>query len=117
MASEDLLPNETVEQSNDELSKSDQVRQAIADTYTFVRSREINTTFASFTLDHYIDEAKRQIKGDDRLLRDASGEDSLAVGTRPTQLEALASLQQAFSDAFDDAKKLAEAADQKGQSG
>lgn len=115
MAAEDLLPNEVVAQTSDELEKSDQVRRAIADTYTFVRSREINTTIASFTLDHYIDEAKRLIKGDDRQLRDASGEDSLAVGTRPTQLEALASIQQAFNDAFDDAKKLAEEADKKGQ--
>lgn len=115
MAADDLLPNEVVAQTTDELQKTDQVRQAIADTYTFVRSREINTTVASFTLDHYIDEAKRLIKGDGRLLRDASGQDSLAVGTRPTQLEALASIQQAFNDAFEDAKALAEEADKKGQ--
>lgn len=115
MASDDLLPNETVAQSADELQKSDQIRRAIADTYTFVRSREINKTIASFTLDHYISEAMMQIKGQDRQLSDASGQDSLAVGTRPTQLEALASIQQAFNDAFDAAKKLAEAADKKGQ--
>jgi hypothetical protein len=115
MAADDLLPNEVVSKSADELQKSDQVRQAIADTYTFVRSREINTTFASFTLDHYIDEAKRLIKGDGRALRDASGEDSLAIGTRPTQLEALAAIQQAFNNAFQDAKTLAEKADKKDQ--
>lgn len=115
MAADSTLPNEVVAQTTDELEKTDKVRQAIADTYTFVRSREINATVASFTLDHYIDEAKRQIKGDGRLLRDASGQDSLAVGTRPTQLEALASIQQAFDDAFEDAKKMAEEADKKGQ--
>lgn len=110
------LANDTVAQTPDQLQKSDQIRQAIADTYTFVRSREINATIASFTLDHYISEAMTQIKGDDRQLSDASGEDSLAIGTRPTQLEALASTQQAFNDAFDDAKKLAQAADnQSGQ--
>jgi hypothetical protein len=115
MAADDLLPNEVVAESADELQKSDQIRRAIADTYTFVRSMEINQTIASFTLDHYIDEAKRQIKGDDRALQDASGEDSLAIGTRPTQLEALASIQQAFNDAFEDAKTLAQEADQKSQ--
>lgn len=115
MAAQDLLANDTVAQTPDELKKSDSVRQAIADTYTFVRSREINATIASFTLDHYIDEAKRLIKGDGRSLRDASGQDDLAVGTRPTQLEALASIQQAFNDAFDSAKKLAEKADKKDQ--
>ncbi len=115
MASDDLLPNETVAQSADELQKTDKIRRSIADTYTFVRSREINATIASFTLDHYIAEAMAQIKGNGRQLSDASGDDSLAVGTRPTQLEALASVQQAFNDAFDDAKKLAEAADKKEQ--
>jgi ribosomal protein S17E len=115
MAAEDTLPNEVVAKTTDELAKSDQIRKAIADTYTFVRSREINNTIAGFTLDHYIDEAKRLIKGDDRQLRDASGQDSLAVGTRPTQLESLASIQQAFNDAFEDAKKLAEKADKKGE--
>lgn len=116
MAAEDLLANETVAKSNDELQKSDQIRKAIADTYTFVRSAEINRTIGSFTLDHYIDEAKRLIKGDGRLLRDASGEDNLAAGQRPTQLEQLSNIQQAFNDAFEGAKKLAQAADNKDQS-
>lgn len=115
MAAEDLLPNEVVAKTPDELQKTDQIRLSIANTYTFVRSREINTTIASFTLDHYIDEAKRLIKGDGRLLRDASGQDSLAIGSRPTQLESLAAIQQAFNNAFDDAKKLAEEADKKDQ--
>lgn len=111
MASDDLLANSSPAPTNVELNKQDQIRQALADTYTFVRSREINTTIASFTLDHYISEAMMQIKGDDRQLVDASGQDSLAVGTRPTQLEALATLQQAFNDAFSAAQKLAQKAD------
>lgn len=111
MASDDLLANSSPAPTTTELNKTDQVRQALADTYTFVRSREINTTIASFTLDHYISEAMMQIKGDDRQLVDASGQDSLAVGTRPTQLEALATLQQAFNDAFATAQKLAQKAD------
>lgn len=116
MAADSTLADGSPAKTSEELQKSDQVRAAIADTYTFVRSREINQTIGSFTLDHYIDEAKRLIKGDGRLLRDASGQDDLAIGTRPTQLEALASIQQAFNDAFDDAKKLAEEADKKDQS-
>lgn len=116
MASDDLLANSSPAPTTTELNKTDQVRQALADTYTFVRSREINTTIASFTLDHYISEAMMQIKGDGRQLVDASGQDSLAVGTRPSQLTALASLQQSFNDAFDAAKKLAQKADKKAQS-
>jgi hypothetical protein len=115
MASDSTLANSTPAPTVDELNKTDQVRQALADTYTFVRSREINTTIASFTLDHYISEAMMQIKGSDRQLSDASGQDSLAIGTRPTQLEALASIQDAFNTAFDDAMKLAQKADKASQ--
>ncbi len=112
MAAEDLLANEVVAKSTDELEKTDQIRKAVADTYTFVRSREINATIANFTLDHYIDEAKRRIK-DARILRSASDPDK-GAGTRPSQLDALKKLEQDFNDAFDQAKKIAKNNDAKG---
>lgn len=116
MASSDQLPNSQVAPTVDELNKSDQIRQAIADTYTYVRSREINQTIASYTLDHYISEAMMQIKGSDDQLSNSSGQDTTAYNVRPTQLQVLAAIQQAFNDAFDGAMKLAQAADKKAQS-
>lgn len=88
-----------------EPSETEQVRKVIADTYTFVRSAEISRTILGFTLDHYIDEAKRKIK-QDRVLRSAS--DPLkGVGTRPSQLDALEKLEEDFNKSFEAAKKMA----------
>lgn len=98
-------------------SQSDQtaqLRRTIADVYTFVRSREINKTIASFTLDHYIDEAKRKIQ-DTRVLRSASNPDQ-GVGTRPSQLDAIAQLQDDFNKAFSAASKIAQQNEAKGGS-
>lgn len=96
-------------------AQADKIRQTLADVYTFVRSREVNRQIASFTLDHYIDEAKSKIKGEAQALRDAGGKtqdaSGRAFGTRPTQLEALTTLQQDFDAGFDEMKKLAEALD------
>lgn len=72
------------------------MRTVLADTYTFVRSNEINKTISSFTFDHYIDEAKRAIK-EDRVLRSASSP-SVGVGSRPSQLTALTKLEQDFNN-------------------
>lgn len=90
--------------------KEDAVRQVLGDTYSFVRSREINAAISAFTFDHYIDEAKRRIKSD-RTIVDASGKPVDGLRARPSQLDALANLKQAFQDGFEDAKKLADAAD------
>lgn len=89
----ELQPGEEVVEGQDP-KEVDRVRVVMADTYTFVRSQEINRTIASFTFDHYIDEAKRQIKGVGRQLRDASGE---AYDVRPTKLEALERLETEFN--------------------
>lgn len=86
-------------------SEAEAVRKTVANVYTFVRSVEINKTIASFTLDHYIDEAKRKIK-DPRVLRAAS-DPKRGTGTRPSQLEYLTRLEQDFANAFERAKKMA----------
>ena len=102
----DLLPGEEVLEGQD-VSEVDRVRIVVADVYTFVRSQEINRTIASFTLDHYIDEAKRQIKGEGRQLRNAAGE---AYNVRPTKLEALNRLETEFTKSFSLMEDLAKAA-------
>lgn len=94
-----------------ESQELDQIHQVVADVYTFVRSREINKTISSFTFDHYIDEGKRQIKGQ-RVIRSASkpGE---GVGTRPSQLDQISKLEEDFNKILDKAKKYAQAAEAK----
>ncbi len=91
--------------------ENDEIRRTIADVYTFVRSREINKAISSFTFDHYIDERKREIKGE-RIIRSASrpGE---GVGRRPCQLDALSKLEEDFNKGFAKAKKMAEQAETK----
>jgi len=98
----------------DERQKASEVRRVrriVADTYTFIRSQEINRTLSGFTMDHYIEEAKRQIKGEGRSIRDASGE---AFGLRPTKLEALNSLETEFRATLETARVMALAADDSG---
>ena len=98
---EEILEGQTITQV-------DKVRKVVADTYTFVRSVEINKTIASFTLDHYIDEAKRDIKG--------AGRDSLgaAADIRPSKLDVLVDLEKQFSDSFEVIEALAKKADEDG---
>ena len=94
------------------------VRRVVADVYTFVRSQEINRTLSGFTMDHYIEEAKREIKGETvtiggidqtgRALRGAGGE---AFGIRPSKLDALTSLEDEFQATLGTAKTMAEAAE------
>lgn len=102
----ELLPGEQ-SLENQPLRQVDKVRTAIADAYTFVRSQEVNRTIASFTFDHYIDEAKRQIKGTGRELRNAAGE---VGGVRPTKLEALEALETDFNASLEVAESMAKAA-------
>ena len=75
----------------------ERVRSIVARVYTFVRSSEINRTIGSFTFDHYVDEAKRKIKGPGRQIRDASG---TSFDTRPTKLEVITNLEKEFRDSF-----------------
>jgi hypothetical protein len=102
-ASEEEVKNDA------EAMASDQIRRTIADVYTFVRSCDVNKTISSFTLDHYIDEAKRRIK-EPTILRSAS-DPSKGVGTRSSQLEALTKLEESFAKTYEQAKKMAEEAD------
>lgn len=103
----DLLPGEEVTEVQSP-REVDRVRVVVSDTYTFVRSQEINRTIGSFTFDHYIDEAKRQIKGEGTALRRADGS---AFGLRPTKLEALSRLETEFRATLETMRTMAEAAD------
>jgi hypothetical protein len=90
------------------LTEVDKVRNVVADVYTFVRSAEINRTIASFTFDHYIDEAKRKLKGTGTAIRDAAGR---SIGMRPTKLESLESLENEFQGSLKLIETLAKKAD------
>jgi hypothetical protein len=111
MADDEPIPAEMVEaKASVEERKADaEMRSILSDTYTFVRSAEINKTILSFTFDHYIDEAKRTIK-EDRVLRSAS-DPVTGVGKRPSKLSALEKLEQDFNKALEKIRKLAEAKD------
>jgi hypothetical protein len=85
------------------------MRAILADTYTFVRSTEINKTILSFTFDHYIDEAKRAIK-EDRILRSAS-DPVTGVGKRPSKLSALQKLQTDFNNSLSQLQQVAQSRD------
>ncbi len=87
----------------------EEVRSALANVYTFVRSREINKTISGFTFDHYIDEAKRGIK-EDRILRSASSP-AEGVGRRLSKLSALEKIELDFKKALVEAQELAKAND------
>lgn len=86
-----------------------QMRVVLANTYTFVRSSEINKTISSFTFDHYIDEAKRALK-EDRVLRSASNP-AVGVGKRSAQIPALEKLETDFNNSVSNIRKVAEAKD------
>lgn len=111
MADDEPIPAELVEhKATEQERRADmEMRTVLADTYTFVRSAEINKTVSSFTFDHYIDEAKRTIK-EDRVLRSAS-DPVTGVGRRTSKLSILEKLQQDFNNALGKIRKLAEAND------
>ncbi len=110
MANE-TIPDELVEEKTSTVDrKADmEVRTVLSDTYTFVRSAEINKTILSFTFDHYIDEAKREIK-EDRIIRSAA-DPITEIGRRLSKLNSLAKLEQDFSNSLEKIRKLAEAKD------
>lgn len=102
----ELVPGEEVLEGQ-EVSEVEQARTVVADVYTFVRSQEINRTIASFTFDHYIDEAKNRIKGEGRQIRDAAGE---SFDIRPAKLEALEKLETEFNASLTLIESLAKTA-------
>ncbi len=103
----ELLPGEQVAEGQDK-REVDRVRKVIADTYTFVRSQEFNRTIASYTFDHYIEFAKQRIKGTGRQIRNASGQ---TLDLRPTKLETLEKLESEFRSTLEQARSMAESAD------
>lgn len=106
--SEEIRPFEETAQVENP-AEQDELRRTLADVYTFVRSAEMNKTVSSFTLDHYIDEAKRRIK-EDRVLRSAS-DPGKGVGTRSAQLTSLEKLEETFNKSFEKMAALATKAD------
>lgn len=111
MANDEPIPAELVETkaSATDRKADAEMRAILSDTYTFVRSAEINKTILSFTFDHYIDEAKRAIK-EDRILRSAS-DPVTGVGKRASKLSALEKLETDFTNAVAKIQKVAEAKD------
>lgn len=111
MADDEPVPAEMVESKASAVDrKADAAMRAVlSDTYTFVRSSEINKTILSFTFDHYIDEAKRAIK-EDRVLRSAS-DPNTGVGKRASQLNALTKLETDFNNSIAKIRSVAEAKD------
>lgn len=91
------------------------LRKTLSDTYSAVRSGEVNKTVVSFTFDHYIDEAKRRIKNT-RILQSASNQ-SQGVGQRPSQLDALTKLAQDFNNALNSIMDLAQKKDAQSKQG
>lgn len=109
----DALAPPTIDESQasvTETPQADAIRNALADTYSFVRGAEVNKTISSFTLDHYIDAAMRKIK-DTRVLQAANGP-SGGIGTRPSQLDTLTKLQQDFDAAYSSASQSAQQSNQ-----
>ena len=82
----------TTDQDADAIKEADTLRIAIGNTYTFIRSRELNKSLSGYTFDHYIDEAKRAIK-------DTSSSPS-GVVVRPSYTGQLMSLEASFQDAL-----------------
>lgn len=85
----------------------DQIRETIGNVYTFVRSREINKTIASFTFDHYIAERQTDINGS--MTIQSSSVPGTSIDVRPGELDALAKLEQDFNACFAKAKQIATA--------
>ena len=102
-----IYPGEEVPEGQS-IRTSERIRRVVGDTYSFVRSQEINRSLGSFTLDHYIEEEKRSIKGEGRDIRDAAGE---AFDVRPTKLESIDSLEDEFRAVLKEAQALAKMAD------
>lgn len=110
MATEpDVIEQFEVKATAQERRADAEMRSILSDTYTFVRSAEINKTISSFTFDHYIDEAKRALK-EDRVLRSASNPTE-GVGRRMPKITALEKLERDFNNALPKMRKVAEAKD------
>lgn len=108
---DNLIPDELIEEKSSTIDRKldIELRSVLSDTYTFVRSAEINKTILGFNFDHYIDEAKREIK-EDRIIRSAA-DPVTEIGRRLSKLDSLAKLEQDFANMLEKIRKLAEAKD------
>ena len=103
-----LAANSTTPQTTKnkpDLDKDNKLREILANVYTFVRSQEINRVIGGFTFDHYIDEAKRSLKGTGRQVVDAAGtviSQDPKIGMRPSQLDYLTQIQTDFNNSYTD---------------
>jgi len=104
MAEDDVTQFEAPASTQDRRTDVE-VRSALANAYTFVRSREINKTISGFTFDHYIDEAKRSLK-EDRILRSAASP-AEGVGRRLSKMSMLEKVERDFNNAMAKARELA----------
>jgi hypothetical protein len=105
----DVITQFEVDATAEERRAEAQMRSILSDTYVFVRSAEITKTIASFTFDHYIDEAKRALK-EDRILRSASNPTE-GVGKRQAKITALTTLETNFKNSVANMRKLAQTKD------
>lgn len=105
----DIIEQFETKASAEERRADAELRAVLANTYTFVRSAEINKTISGFTFDHYIDEAKRAIK-EERILRTASNP-AEGIGKRQAKLPALEKLENDFKNSLAKMRKMAETKD------
>ena len=100
------------------LTEADKLREVLSQVYVFVRSQEINRVVAAFTFDHYIDEAKRLLKGTS-YVRAADGrplivdQEQNQYEVRPSLLDELQSMKSLFDTFYESMKKTAQAVDKK----
>jgi len=112
-------PEKISDKDKEKAKENEKIRNAVANVYTLVRSRELNVAVSSFTFDHYIQEAIDRIRGSSvqinndtkqgRAIRNAAGK---AIDVRPSQLEQLGEIDKEFQAMFSAAEKLAEKADE-----
>lgn len=104
MAEDDVSQFEAPASTQDRRTNIE-IRTALANAYTFVRSREINKTISGFTFDHYIDEAKRYLK-EGQALRSASSPTE-GIGRRLSKMSLLEKVERDFNNAMTKARELA----------
>jgi hypothetical protein len=97
----------TAELSEKDLRAEDRLRMLLSEIYAFLRSQSLNRSYATRNLDHYLSEARDDLSKR-RVLLDSFGS---PAGTRPSRLERLEILEQAFKDLYPELKRRAEAKD------
>lgn len=115
---EELPDSGPTREEMEKLTEADKLREVLSQVYVFVRSQEINRVIAAFTFDHYIDEAKRLLKGT-AYVRAADGrplivdQEQNQYEVRPSLLDEMLLVKSLFTTFYDAMLKTAQAADQK----